>query len=77
MIIRKIAIGIDYKNNAMHYMVGQAVLGGQFKVCEIRKGASSVMVFVLKGEDGSGEIFLWKEFNDTMPMTIEYNLEFE
>jgi hypothetical protein len=77
MIIRKIAVGSDYKNNAMHYMVGQAVLGGHFKVCEIRKGASSVMVFVLKGEDGSGEIFLWKEFNDTMPMTIEYNLEFE
>lgn len=27
-IIRKISIGSDYKNDAMHYAVGQSVYGG-------------------------------------------------
>ncbi len=27
-IIRKISIGADYKNEAMHYSVGQSVYGG-------------------------------------------------
>jgi hypothetical protein len=27
-IIRKISIGADYKNEAMHYAVGQSVYGG-------------------------------------------------
>ena len=28
-VIRKISIGSDYKNDAMHYSVGQQVYGGQ------------------------------------------------
>ena len=27
-VIRKISIGADYKNDAMHYSVGQQVYGG-------------------------------------------------
>ena len=27
-VIRKISIGSDYKNDAMHYAVGQSVYGG-------------------------------------------------
>ena len=27
-VIRKISIGADYKNDAMHYSVGQEVYGG-------------------------------------------------
>ena len=27
-VIRKISIGADYKNDAMHYAVGQGVYGG-------------------------------------------------
>ena len=33
-LIRKISIGKDYKNDAMHYAVGQEVYGGH-TICEI------------------------------------------
>ena len=33
-IIRKITIGKDYKNDAMHYAVDQEVYGGH-KICDI------------------------------------------
>ena len=32
--IRKISIGSDYKNEAMHYSVGQSVYGGH-TICDI------------------------------------------
>ena len=31
MNIRKISIGPDYKSGAMHYLVGQDILGGSHK----------------------------------------------
>ena len=33
-VIRKISIGSDYKNDAMHYSVGQQVYGGH-TICDI------------------------------------------
>ena len=33
-LIRKISIGTDYKNEAMHYSVGQQVYGGHC-ICDI------------------------------------------
>ena len=33
-LIRKISIGKDYKNDAMHYAVGQEVYGGHI-ICDI------------------------------------------
>jgi hypothetical protein len=71
-IIRKISIGSDYKNNAMHYIVGQDVLGGNYQICEIIKTTSSVLIYILK----DGEIFMWKSFNSNMPISIEYNINF-
>ena len=32
MDIRKISIGPDYKSGAMHYLVGQPVLGGNYTI---------------------------------------------
>ena len=32
MDIRKLSIGADYKSGAMHYIVGQDVLGGSHKI---------------------------------------------
>jgi hypothetical protein len=32
MIIRKIAVGPDYKSGAMHYVVGQPVLDKTYKI---------------------------------------------
>ena len=34
--IRKISIGSDYKNDAMHYSLGQEVYGGHI-ICDILK----------------------------------------
>ena len=32
MDIRKISVGPDYKSGAMHYLVGQEVLGGNYVI---------------------------------------------
>ena len=34
-VVRKISIGSDYKNDAMHYSVGQGVYGGHTIDCII------------------------------------------
>ncbi len=74
--IRKIAVGPDYKSGAMHYVVGQEILGGTHMIHLIRKNESnqSLTIFI---ENKKGEIFLWKEFNFSMPVSIEYNIYFE
>lgn len=78
MLIRKIVIGADYKSNGMHYVVGQQVLGGNYKLHEIRGNIDgSYDLFVIRGEEGAGEIIKWKTFNKNMPITVEYNLDFE
>ena len=73
MIIRKISIGPDYKGGAMHYMHGQPVKNGTMSICEIRMEDSFVSIWV---KNEKGEIIKWKSFNSTMPIAIEYNLEF-
>ena len=73
MIIRKVSIGPDYKGGAMHYMHGQPVLNGAMTIYEIRVESSFVSIWV---KNERGEIIKWKSFNSTMPIAIEYNLEF-
>ena len=71
-VIRKISIGSDYKNDAMHYSVGQEVYGGH-QICDI-----------LLVEDGSYNIYIkknqevlpWKKFNSNMAISVEYDLEY-
>jgi len=74
--IRKISIGADYKSGAMHYIVNQEVLGGSHMIHLIKKNESnqSLTIFI---ENKKGEIFLWKEFNSSIPVSIEYNIYFE
>ena len=55
--IRKISIGSDYKNDAMHYSVGQEVYGGHV-ICDI-----------LKNDDNSYNIYIKK--NDEVNKTRE------
>jgi hypothetical protein len=76
MDIRKISIGPDYKSGAMHYIVGQEVLGGNYVIHLIRfdSNLESIKVWIEKSK--SGEIVLWKEFTATMPVSIEYNINF-
>ena len=37
MDIRKISIGPDYKSSAMHYIVGQEILGSKYKIHLIKQ----------------------------------------
>ena len=70
-LIRKISIGKDYKNDAMHYSVGQEVYGGH-KICDIVESKDQYSVFIQKGK----EVLPWKDFNKSMAISVEYNLEY-
>lgn len=72
MDIRKISIGADYKSGAMHYIVGQAVLGGSHTIHLIQSEDQSYKIWIQK-ED---EVYLWKEFLHTLPISLEYNINF-
>jgi|TARA_R110001632_G_scaffold227120_1_gene361378 hypothetical protein len=74
MIIRKISVGPDYKSGAMHYIVGQSILGDNYIIDTIRKNkeTDSFEVWIKKGD----EIVLWKEFSSTVPVSIENNINF-
>lgn len=73
--IRKIAVGPDYKTGAMHYVVGQEVLGGSHVIHLIKINSENKRVGIFV-QNKKGEIFLWKDFSD-MPLSIEYNIYFE
>lgn len=66
--IRKISIGSDYKN-AMHYIVGQEVLGGSYLIESINFEEKGYSVWVKK----NGEVVKWKEVINN-PVMVEYNL---
>jgi hypothetical protein len=74
MDIRKISIGADYKSGAMHYIVGQEVLGGKYAIHLIQEDAKdkSYKIWIQQGE----EVLLWKEFKLTLPISLEYNINF-
>ena len=61
-LIRKISVGKDYKNDAMHYAVGQEVYGGH-TICDIV-------------EEKDKDVLPWKDFNKNMAVSVEYNLEY-
>ena len=49
-LIRKISIGKDYKNEAMHYAVGQEVYGGH-TICDILENEDKYSVYIKKDKD--------------------------
>ena len=72
-IIRKISIGSDYKNEAMHYSVGQSVYGGQtINNITFEQSDNSYNIFIKK----NNEIMPWKKFNSNMAISVEYDLEY-
>ena len=75
MDIRKIAIGPDYKSGAMHYIVGQKVLGDTNEIHLIKFNAEkgSILIYIINQKQ---EIVLWKEFNSNVPISIEYNINY-
>jgi len=68
MRIRKLSIGSDYKN-AMHYIVGQDVLGGNYVIEQIVEYEDGWGVLI----KSDGIILEWKKFVN-VPVTIEYNI---
>ncbi len=76
MDIRKISVGPDYKSGAMHYIVGQNVLGNSHTIHLIRFDAQLESIKIWIERNNSDEIILWKEFNHTMPISSEYNINF-
>ena len=72
-LIRKISVGKDYKNDAMHYAVGQEVYGGH-TICDIISNEKDGEYFIyIKKND---EILPWKKFNSNMAIAVEFNLEY-
>ena len=73
--IRKISIGPDYKGGAMHYIVGQKVLNNSYDIYCIRRNhqTSSFEIYI---SNEKNEVMLWKEFTHTIPISIEFNIDF-
>ena len=46
-LIRKISVGKDYKNDAMHYSVGQEVYGGH-TICDIIEEDDKYSIYIKK-----------------------------
>ena len=69
--IRKITVGKDYKNDAMHYSVGQSVYGGH-TICDIIDEEEKYSIYIEK----DNSVIPWKEFNKNMAISIEYQLEY-
>jgi hypothetical protein len=74
MDIRKISVGPDYKS-AMHYMVGQKILNDTNEIHHIKRNIKnlSFQVFIINKKE---EVVLWKEFSQSMPISIEFNIDF-
>tara|TARA_R110000803_G_scaffold104107_2_gene172277 strand:+ start:583 stop:807 length:225 start_codon:yes stop_codon:yes gene_type:complete len=71
--IRKISIGSDYKNEAMHYAVGQEVYGGHvINDILFKKEDQSYNIFITK----DNEVLPWKKFNRNMAVSLEYDLKY-
>jgi len=72
-VIRKISIGTDYKNEAMHYSVGQEVYGGHvISAILLNDSDSSYNIYIQKND----EVLPWKKFNSNMAVSLEYDLNY-
>jgi len=71
--IRKISIGSDYKNDAMHYSVGQEVYGGHIISDILEPEQGEYMIYIKK----DNEILPWKKFNSNMAIAVEFDLKYQ
>ena len=70
-LIRKITVCKDYKENSMHYAVGQEVYGGH-TICDILEEKEKYSIYIKKNKN----VLPWKDFNKNMAISVEYNLEY-
>ena len=72
-VVRKISIGADYKNDAMHYSVGQEVYCGHtISHILLEDEDSSYNIYIKKND----EVLPWKKFNSNMAISIEYDIKY-
>ena len=73
--IRKISVGPDYKGGAMHYIVGQKILNDTNEIHLIKYDVNnnSFKIYIINDVN---EVILWKEFNSTIPVSVEYNINY-
>ena len=71
-LIRKISVGRDYKDNAMHYQIGQEVYGNH-TITNILEKDNDYQIYIKKNK----EVLLWKSLNKNMGISIEYNLDYK
>jgi len=69
-LIRKITVGKDYKNDSMHYSVGQEVYGGH-NIVNIIEEEDKYSIYIEKND----EVMPWKDFNKNMAISVEYDLK--
>ena len=56
----------------MHYVVGQEVLNRRYVIESIIKSDQSVCIWIKKDD----EIVMWKEFFNTLPISLEFKIDF-
>ena len=72
-VIRKISIGSDYKNDAMHYSLDQEVYGGHtISNILFDDKDNSYNIYITK----LNEVLPWKKFNKNMAISVEYDLKY-
>ncbi len=72
-IIRKISIGADYKNEAMHYSVKQTVYGGhEISHIMFEESDNSYNIFIKKVDEGRSLILTWQ-----YPLSMTWNINEE
>lgn len=70
LVIRKISIGVDYRNAGMHFVKDQRLPVGRITAIE---DAGEAYALYVQPEDKT-ETVLWKTFSKTLPLVIEYDL---
>ena len=72
-VIRKISIGSDYKNDAMHYSIGQQVYGGhEISHILFEPSDNSNNIYINKAD----EVLPGKKLNSKKAISVEYDLEY-
>ena len=75
-LIRKITVGAEYKNDAMHFTVDKPVSRNNWKMKdyilkEIIETKDAYELYIMKGD----EVLPWKSFNKQMAISVEYDID--
>ena len=71
-LIRKISVGKDYKENAMHYAVGQEVYGGH-TICDIIEEKDKYSIYIRKKKAEKATKITNEELNQVQSVINDIN----